>query len=148
LHNQQNPAIQTIGDSRLLDRIDKTHPKKNQTTTTTPKGKTQSYKTLVADIRRNTWRDDIMIFKLNNKTKQHQKTHGCVASLQLRLFTTLECGRAGGQRGNCQSGQERARVSGVSEMRGNGTRRKWIRHEIWTQEFVYTINITDKTNAF
>jgi hypothetical protein len=37
---------------------------------------------------------------------------------------------------------------GDEGMRGNGMRRKWIGHEIWTQEFVYTVNITDKTDAF
>jgi len=53
-----------------------------------------------------------------------------------------------GEEGKLSEGQERARVSRASGMRGNGMRRRWIGHEIWTQEFVYTVNITDKTNAF
>jgi hypothetical protein len=106
LHNQQTRPSKRPATILLLDRIDKLQPKKQkqpkkqqQHQTKTPNGKTQSYKTLVPNLRRNTWRDDIMIFKLNNKTKQHQKTHGCVASVRLRLLTTLECGGVGEKRG-------------------------------------------------
>jgi hypothetical protein len=81
-HNQQTrpskrPA--TILDS-LIESTTLNQKQQQQHQTKTPNGKTQCFKTLVANLRRNTWRDDIMVFKLNNKTKQHQKTHGCVAS--------------------------------------------------------------------